>query len=156
MSFNPKEIYTSYLSKQMDKTTALNYFISYIENSDNEKDRYACVKFMSKTDAKLRDTFAFLENLLISDSNDNIRGLSGRIIILNDFQKGKRLINWALDNEKSEACLNYLFDGLSKTLDKEALTILVNLVHKFTEKPLINIIIKAIVNRTDDKNEIFE
>ena len=156
MSFTPKEIYTSYLSKLMDKTTTLDYFISYIENSNDEKERLTSINYMSKIDIKTKNLFKFLESLLVSDSNRNIRGLAGRIIILNYFQKGKRLINWALDNEKSEICLNYLIDGLSKTLDNQALLMLINLAYRVTEKPLINTIIKAIGNRPEDKNILFD
>jgi len=109
-----------YFSKKIDNRTALNYFISFIENSESEIERINSIKFIRDIDIKTRQFFELLENLLTSDENYEIRGLAGQIITLRYFEKAKRLINWAFDNITSVTCLTYLIEGLSKAQDEDA------------------------------------
>jgi len=57
--------------------------------------------------------FEFLENLVTSDTNKDIR-LSGAQIIINCFlEKGENLLKWIFRNEKSPNCLFGIYNALS-------------------------------------------
>lgn len=156
MSLSPKKIYELYNSKKINKNIVLDYFISFVENSDDDKKREMSIKYIKDIDIKTRKLFNFLENLLTSDSNFKIRGLAGQIIISRYFEKSKKLVNRAFDNIQSELCISYLIDGLSKTNDEDALRMLINLIHRYNKEPLVATVINAIYNRADDKNIIFD
>jgi len=155
VSLTPNKIHEMFVSKKIDQKTTLNYFISFIENSENERDRLNCIKYFRNIDIETRQMYEFLENLLTSDENYEIRGQAGQIIILKYFEKAKRLINWAFDNITSIICLNYLIKGLSMVQDEDAFNMLVNLIYRYKEKPLINIVINAVCHRADDLNQVF-
>jgi len=94
VSLTPNKIHEMFVSKKIDQKTTLNYFISFIENSENERDRINCIKYIRNIDIETRQMYEFLENLLTSDENYEIRGQAGQIIILRYFEKAKRLINY--------------------------------------------------------------
>ncbi len=55
----------------------------------------------------------FLENLLVSDSNEKIRGKSGQIIIQKYLDKSEKIIKWVLNNDRSIKCLLEIYNSLS-------------------------------------------
>ena len=116
MELTPDKIYKDFLENNLDKPSATKLLISLIENSENERVRADCIKEMERIGAKDSQTFKFLENLLISDSNEIIRN-SAAVCLRNNFlDKIFQPMKWALMHEESLSCLNTIYLTLIKIL----------------------------------------
>jgi Leucine-rich repeat (LRR) protein len=116
MELTPDKIYKDFLKNNLDKPSATKLLFSLIENSENERVRAECIKELDRIEAKDSQTFKFLENLLISDSNETIRN-SAAITLRNNFlDKILQPMKWALMHEESLSCLNTFYLTLIKIL----------------------------------------
>ena len=82
-TLSPKEIFKSYKENKLDRSKASELLISVIENTfekDNQT-RISSVKFLGLIGSKEENVYFFLENLLISDLNEIVRGNAASIII---------------------------------------------------------------------------
>jgi len=52
MDLTPSKIFDEYQKNNIDKLTASDFLISIIENSDNNKDRVACIENLEKIGIK--------------------------------------------------------------------------------------------------------
>ncbi|MFX1344480.1 MAG: leucine-rich repeat domain-containing protein [Promethearchaeota archaeon] len=141
MELTPDKIYKDFLKNNLDKPTATKLLFSLIENSENERVRADCIKEVERIGAKDIQTFKFLENLLISDSNETIRK-SVAVVLRNNFlDKIFQPMKWALMHEESLSCLNIIYLTLIKILhnfvinaDPLAKSILLTEVKKIRKK----------------------
>lgn len=127
---NPEKIYVKFLNGFFNRETASDLLVSIIENSDDEELRRESIVFLSKFVFQNNIRYEFFEDLLVSDLDDSVRMLAGKIIIENYQNISLRLINWIIRNETSTKVLVVLFD-LLKQKDKELLRSL--LLTYFTE-----------------------
>jgi Leucine-rich repeat (LRR) protein len=114
---SPKEIYENFKNKKLDKSKASELLISVIDNPfelDN-RTRVSSVKFLGLIGSKEESLYFFLENLLISDLNELVRGHAASIIIRNFSDQALEPIKWALKHEKSESCIILIIKELEKT-----------------------------------------
>ena len=114
---SPQEIYKDFRARILDSSKASELLISLIENPlelDN-RSRILSVKFLGLIDSKEDKVFNFLENLLISDLNEQVRGNAASIIIRNFPSQALEPIKWALKHEKSESSLILIIKALEKT-----------------------------------------
>ncbi len=70
----PREIYSEFQNKIIDKKSASEVLINLVENSQDENLREESINYIKKIGLKNQSIFEFLENLFISDLNANIRG----------------------------------------------------------------------------------
>jgi len=116
-TLSPKEIYEDFKKKKLDKSKASELLISVIENPlelDN-RTRMLSVKFLGLIGSKEESVYFFLENLLISDLNELVRGNAASIIIRNFSDQALEPIKWALNHEESELCIILIIKTLEKT-----------------------------------------
>lgn len=113
-SLNPDSIYTNFKNGDLDKSTVIKRLISIIENDTNGDNRVKSIKILGKIDHNNQIFFEFLENLLISDSNEHVRGTAANIILQNYFDIGSKAIEWALKHEFSPKCLSIILRSLEK------------------------------------------
>ncbi|MFX0043895.1 MAG: leucine-rich repeat domain-containing protein [Candidatus Hodarchaeota archaeon] len=111
---NPELIYSNYIDGKFDKSKAIDSLILIIKNDINENNREMSVEILEKFDLTEQGTFKFLENLLISDSNEHIRSVAANIILQKYFKKGLEAIHWALEHESSPKCLEIILLALDK------------------------------------------
>lgn len=116
----PSEVFSSYKDGKLDKETAIEYFKSFAEISENEHLRVRAVNLLGEIAMKSMDIFKFLEHLLISDSNDYIRSLVAGIIIRNYIDIGQEAIRWTFLNEKKINCLIMLYKALEECDTEES------------------------------------
>ena len=76
MALNPKKIYEDFGKNLISKESAVDSLIYLIENADSDVTRLKSIKILQKIGSKSDKTFSILENLLISDSNEEIRLLA--------------------------------------------------------------------------------
>ena len=114
---SPKEIYNDFKEKKINKNKASELLISIIENPPElyNHERNLCIKLIGIIGLKEKNVFFFLENLLISDLNELVRG-NAAVVIINNFP-GYALepIKWALQHEKSETSIILIINALEKT-----------------------------------------
>ncbi|MHA2037547.1 MAG: leucine-rich repeat domain-containing protein [Promethearchaeota archaeon] len=117
LRLSPKEIYEDYQNKKVSKDKASELLISLIENhlELNNHLRNLCIELIGAIESKERKVFLFLENLLISDLNELVRGNAATIIIKNFSNYALEPIKWALQNEESETSLVLIIKALEKT-----------------------------------------
>lgn len=116
-TLTPKEIYGYFIKKKLDKSKASELLISVIENplELDSRTRIASVKFLDLIGSKEESVYFFLENLLVSDLNELVRGNAASIIIRDFSYQALEPIKWALKNEESESCIILIIKALEKT-----------------------------------------
>jgi Leucine-rich repeat (LRR) protein len=147
---SPKEIYGDFKKRNLDKSKASELLISVIENplEVDTHTRISSVKFLGLIGSKEEKIYFFLENLLISDFNDLIRGNAASIIIRNFPDEALKPIQWALKHETSETSIILIIRALEKSDNKQLKLLLKTLKYiKFKDKfvfpfgsdPIINL-----------------
>jgi Leucine-rich repeat (LRR) protein len=116
-TLSPKEIYGDFKKKNLDKSKASELLISVIENplELDTRTRISSIQFLGLIDSKEENEFFFLENLLISDLNELVRGNAASILIRNFSDSALEPIKWALKHEKSESCIILIIKALENT-----------------------------------------
>lgn len=117
----PDKIYNKFQNHHINKSTALQYFKSFIENYQFFNLRFDSLKFIEKLGLNGEENFKFLENLVVSDEHDSIRALSAKIIIEHYLDKSQSIISWVIknDNLSSETLYN-LYSTLKEDTSKKA------------------------------------
>jgi Leucine-rich repeat (LRR) protein len=118
MEYTPNKIYKDFLKKNLDLHSATKLLLSLIENSDNDKIRVKSIKELGRIGSKDKHTFRILENLLISDSNENIRNSAAFTLKNNFLDNILEPMKWALIHEESPSCLNTIYFTLIKIIKK--------------------------------------
>jgi hypothetical protein len=127
----PYEIFKSYKKGALDKETTVMYLKSYAENGKNENLRIQAVDFLGKMCLESINSFKFLENLLISDSNVDVRSLVAKNIIFNCLKEGTKAIRWLFLNEKKVKCLAMIYKALLKSNTKDSALLKAEMEAKF-------------------------
>ncbi|MFX1277020.1 MAG: leucine-rich repeat domain-containing protein, partial [Promethearchaeota archaeon] len=130
MELTPETIFQKYQKKELDKDTTINYLISLIENSNNENFRVDSLKIIRKIQGFDDKLFRFIENLLISDSNVNIRCQTAKIIRSHYLKNSISLLNWSLKHETDIECLSIIIKTLIEIDTLESKTILFEEIKK--------------------------
>ncbi|MFX1377043.1 MAG: leucine-rich repeat domain-containing protein [Promethearchaeota archaeon] len=118
-TLSPQEIYGDFKKKKLNKSKASELLISIIENplKLDTRVRISSVEFLGLIGSKDKNIYFFLENLLISDLNELVRGNAASIIIKNFPEQALDPIKWSLRHEKSESCLIIIIKALEKSND---------------------------------------
>ncbi|MBN1801887.1 MAG: hypothetical protein JW891_10300 [Candidatus Lokiarchaeota archaeon] len=134
-NFDPDSLYREYQDGRLDRNTVLNLLESLIENSLVQEIRVKCVKIMEKI--ALRDdkkAFFTLENLMLSDSNINVRIASANALKSIFSFQAVNLINWALSNETDYDLLINLILLMSEINHDSAKKAIINALALSSEK----------------------
>ncbi|MFX1468117.1 MAG: leucine-rich repeat domain-containing protein [Promethearchaeota archaeon] len=132
MEINPSKIYEKYIKNELDKQSATELLLSLAEGSNNANIRVESIKKLGLLGSIGKNTYKFLEYLLISDSNEAVRNASALILKKLFLDKALEPMKWALIHEESTFCL--------KTIHKAVIEIINNLVknqNHFTELQLL-------------------
>lgn len=115
----PIKIYEDFKNKIIDKNQASDLLISLIDeiydNDDNT--RILGVKLLGLIKSKSEKVFNFLENILISDLNDQLRGQVAKTIIFNFPERAIKPIFWVLKHDNDSFCIFQIIKSLEKTSD---------------------------------------
>ena len=101
--------------------TSIDGFIAIIENSNNTEERLESIRNLSNALGKNDRFFQILENLLISDSDVEIRCLAAELLRTSFGEKLLKPMMWAIQHEFSSRCLEIIFKSLTthlKNLEK--------------------------------------
>lgn len=99
MTITPEIIYEKIRNNNISKPDAISQLNVLIENVDDEDTRRDSINVFNKIDCKSQEMFGILENLLISDSNVNIRNIAAILMNQKFPNKGLNPLLWALQHE---------------------------------------------------------
>ena len=139
MNLSPEIIFQNYKNKEIDKETSINYLISIVDNSNDEKLRLKSLKFLRKINNFDNKLYNFIENLFISDSNVYIRYFAAKIIKKYYLANSMSLFIWALSNESNVDCLAIIIKSLIALNSTESKQALFNEVKKIKQIKQIKI-----------------
>ncbi len=116
MVITPTKIYEDFKNNILDKHSAVDILISLIENSKNNNIRTESVGFIEKIGYNHDKIFRLFENLLISDSNKEVRIAAANAIYKNFLDKALSPMMYSILNESSLECLNIVKNSLTNII----------------------------------------
>lgn len=121
---NPIEIIRRYERKELDRATAVGYLKSIIESGSTAESRVRSVELLGKFGLDKPEDFKFLENLVTSETDENVRLVSVGIIVDKFLEEAEDLLKWVFKNEKSADCLLDIYNALASCVSGFAKDIL--------------------------------
>ena len=134
MPLTPKAIYKDLMNNELDKTSAVELLITLIENAEYLSTRISGIEILHKMKLKDKKIYHLLENLIISDVNENIKIYSATV--LKDLFEEEAIppLKWAIQNEKSLKCVISFIIRLGELKSNEARLVLVDYITALTRK----------------------
>jgi len=120
----PREIYSEFQNKIIDKRSASEVLINLVENSKDEDLREESINYIKKIGLKNQSIFEFLENLFISDCSENIRRAAFKAIEMNFEEKAAKPAIYAVFKEKGLILIpviDFLIENFNPFLCKDVL-----------------------------------
>ena len=138
MSLTPEIIRERTVKGDISRDVALDLLFTLIDHSEDDSLRLESLFTLQKLQLKNKHIYHLLENLLISDENEEIRSFAGEILILSFSEVELKPIMWAIENEASYSCLSSLIESLGKSENynhhKVLLSFIMNLLHRSMKK----------------------
>jgi len=141
VKLTPKKIYENHINNHLEKSTAFEQLASLIENSDDVDVRLESIKLIGDLDIISDDSFILLENLLISDNNEDVRIAAAEMLRVYFIDRAFEPMKWALEYESSARCLYSIISSLitlvrslGKRDDSNSRLILINEINKSPHK----------------------
>lgn len=126
MPLIPKAIYEDFKNGELDKNLATELLITLIDNSESTDTRIESIRILNKIPLNDHQTFKFLEHLMISDLDKNVRNLTCKVLANHYLDKVIVPISWMLEHEKSIKCLVTGVSTLSDINTDDSKSILIN------------------------------
>ena len=127
----PEQIFNGYKNKEIDKASAIQYFKSIIEESDDYIGRVECVKYLGKLKPNKSEFFLYLENLLTADEHDWMRGQTARIMIEQYPDRALEPIKWLLSKNNSVFIIETIANTLKNATNSDLKSLLKTLIEKY-------------------------
>ena len=138
MSLTPEIIRERTVNGDINSLKATELLTTLIDNSEDDSLRLKSLLTLQRLNLKNKNIYHLLENLLISDENEEIRSFAGEILILSFSEVELKPILWAIENESSYSCLSSLIESLGKSDNynhhKVLLSFFMNLLHRSMKK----------------------
>ncbi|MFX1493690.1 MAG: leucine-rich repeat domain-containing protein [Promethearchaeota archaeon] len=151
MNLQPSLIYSDYRGQNIGKSKAVDLLIVIIENIENDDIRKECIDILNKIDIKQNRVFKILENILISDSNENLRYAATKVIKNKFREKALKPFLWALQHESCYNCLLTILKSLEEFSDKKVNNMLINEINKIeNEKFIASLSSLFVINRIEN------
>ena len=130
MEITPEQIYKDYSDKNLAKDSAVAQLISLIDNSDAANIRIKSIEILEKIGSRNNKVFTHLENLLLSDSNENVRNIAARAIKNLFIDKALEPMKWAYQHETSINCMITIITTLGEIENHKSQSFLINIIKK--------------------------
>lgn len=138
MNLSPKNIFDQLQKNEISKSFAFDQLISFVENSDNEHIREEAIETLDRVGIFDNRLFKFLENILISDSNEKIRKAVLKFLEKRYLNKAIVPLKWALNHESNYENLIIIIKSLKKANSEESKKILFNKTKEIIHTRYIN------------------
>ncbi len=137
-NLSPKKIFEQLEKDEINKFTAFEHLISFIENSEIEVIRGEAIEILDIIGIYNDTLFDILENILISDSNEKIRYKAIRFIEKRFLVRAIKPLKWAISHENNYKCLIAVIKSINKYNSDESKLILINEIKKIIKTKYIN------------------
>ena len=77
----PVEIIENYKAGKISKSTAIGHAITILENSKDNENRMECISLLNQLEPNSQEVFDLFENLLVSDTSQEINSLAAECLI---------------------------------------------------------------------------
>ncbi|MHA2182328.1 MAG: hypothetical protein ACXAAH_12995, partial [Promethearchaeota archaeon] len=114
MDLRPTEIYEDFKSNRINKKKAIDLLITIIENIEDNIIKKESIEILDKFDFEYDETFNIFENILISESDENLRFAAAKIIRSKFLKKAVVPFLWALQHESSYNILITIIKSLKE------------------------------------------
>jgi len=146
----------------LNKMSSIENLIAIIENSNNNIERLESIRNLSNILGNSDKLFKILENLLISDSDEEIRCLAAEVLGKNFCEKLFEPLIWAIQHESSSRCLNIVFSSLiyhmehlDELIDQDVTSKLLEYINNITDKEF-KIALKSLFEKTSFQKMQFD
>ncbi|MFX1391555.1 MAG: hypothetical protein ACFE9Z_15935 [Promethearchaeota archaeon] len=126
------------MKNEISKSFAFDQLISFVENSENEQIREEAIETLDQIGIFDNRLFKFLENILISDSDDKIRRAVLKFLERRFLNKALAPLKWALNHESNYENLVIIIKSLKKVNSEESKRILFNKTKEIIHTKYIN------------------
>ena len=133
MPLTPHAIYNDLKNNFVDKVSAVELLITLIESVDNLTTRIDSIETLEKIKIKNKKAFKALENLIVSDTNENIRMAAIKALKTLYQEKAIPPIKWALNHEKSLNCLITIIKNLGDFKGNKAKSVLIRKIYNIND-----------------------
>ncbi|MFX0104455.1 MAG: leucine-rich repeat protein [Candidatus Hodarchaeota archaeon] len=134
MPLTPNAILEDLKNKDLDKPSAIELLLTLIDNAEKPETRIESIKILEEIGTTDQKTFKFLEHLLISDTNENVRNLTCKVLKSLYLDKALAPISWAFEHETSLKCLITIISTLGEINQDKSKPILINKLNIFRRK----------------------
>ncbi|MFX1571576.1 MAG: leucine-rich repeat domain-containing protein [Promethearchaeota archaeon] len=131
MALNPKKIYEDLKRKDINKLAAVDSLIFLIGNNDNIEIRRASIKILQKIGIKNEKIFSLLEDLLVSDPNQEIKEQAADCLKVLFQERALSPLKWTLDHESSWQFLLLIVSIIKEINNRKAKSIFIEKIKKF-------------------------
>lgn len=131
MPLTPKAIYKDYKSNDLDKNFSVDLLLNIIDHTENIETRKESIKMLGKIQPNDIETYKFLEHLIISDTNEEVRAITYNVLRKNYLEKALTPISWVLEHEKSLKCQIIGVKTLQDIDNNESKSLLLEKLDKF-------------------------
>lgn len=138
MEINPNAIYEEFINGRIDKVTLVKQLTSIIENHEDNTVREASIVVLGKLKLTNEKLFNLFENLLLSDSNENIRNAAAFYLSEYYLNSSLPVFKWVIQHEQSYQCLFTVIKGLVKINSKESKKVLFEQIKKVRKIQYLN------------------
>ena len=121
---NPFDIYHKFEKREFDKSTALYYLKSILEHTEDVTLRLDTIGVIGIIKPDYPDYFNFLEHLLITENNYQVRGLIAKVIMENYPKLAFEPIKWILEREENDSCLALITNAIMRSTDSHLKSLL--------------------------------
>ena len=156
MEKTPLNLLGNFLNELIDKESFLQQLITLIENSNSLKLRLSVINALNTIkkkgfsfEPKSNEIFQVFENLLISDSSDEIRRAAASFLRINFAEKAFDPMRWALHHESSPETLEFIIESLISYINNIDNFKSINIEDLFQD-----IDFKICIQEKSEKNEI--
>ncbi|MFW9826834.1 MAG: leucine-rich repeat domain-containing protein [Candidatus Thorarchaeota archaeon] len=138
MELTPQNIQKDFEDKRINKLTASNLLISIIENSESKRIRIESIRTLENLDLKNDAIFNLLENLVISDSDKEIRLYAAKYLKNNFIDNSIKPFKWVIENESDYECIVTVIQALIVMDLPESKTVLISQIKKISNNKYLN------------------
>jgi len=131
MALNPKKIYEDLKRKDINSLAAVDSLIFLIGNNENVEIRQESIKILRRIGIKNDKVFSVLEDLLVSDPNQEIRELAADSLKVLFQEKAFSPLKWTLDHESSWQFLLLIVSIIQEINNQKAKSIFIDKIKKF-------------------------
>ena len=151
MPLTPNAIFQDLKNKDLDKQSAIELLIALIDNAENADVRIESLKTLSKIHFDDEKTFRFLEHLLISDLDEDVRNLTCQVLQNHYNEKALNPMIWALEHEGSLNCMITIISMIAKIENNKSKSILISKLRKLQKKQYSSLL-KDLVEKEHIRN----